>query len=132
LQILCGTVHPYTRSVAVEGRVAALLELSSGFDPEFTGRENVHLNASVLGLSRREVDDRFDDITAFADIGDFINQPIKTYSTGMVVRLAFAVIAHVNPISSSSTRRWPWAMRSSCRNAFGSCAGSWKPERFCS
>jgi lipopolysaccharide transport system ATP-binding protein len=96
LQILCGTLHPSNGTVAVNGRVAALLELGSGFNPEFTGRENVYLYASVLGLSRKEMDDRFDDVAAFADIGDFIDQPIKTYSTGMVVRLAFAVIAHVD------------------------------------
>jgi lipopolysaccharide transport system ATP-binding protein len=96
LQILCGTLHPNSGSVATTGRIAALLELGSGLNPEFSGRDNVYLYASVLGLSRKEVDDRFDDIVAFADIGDFINQPIKTYSTGMVVRLAFAVIAHVD------------------------------------
>jgi lipopolysaccharide transport system ATP-binding protein len=96
LQILSGTLHPNSGSVTVTGRIAALLELGSGFNPEFSGRENVYLYASVLGLSRHEVDDRFDDIAAFADIGDFINQPIKTYSTGMVVRLAFAVIVHVD------------------------------------
>jgi lipopolysaccharide transport system ATP-binding protein len=96
LQVLCGTLHPTSGSVTMSGRVAALLELGSGFNPEFSGRENVYLYAGVLGLSRREVEDRFDDIAAFADIGDFIDQPIKTYSTGMVVRLAFAVIAHVD------------------------------------
>jgi lipopolysaccharide transport system ATP-binding protein len=96
LQILCGTLHPNSGAVAVNGRVAALLELGAGFNPEFSGRENVYLYASVLGLSRREVDERFDDIASFADIGDFINRPIKTYSTGMVMRLAFAVIAHVD------------------------------------
>ncbi len=96
LQILCGTLHPNSGSITLNGRVAALLELGSGFNPEFSGRENVYLYASVLGLRRKDVDDRFDDIAAFADIGDFIEQPIKTYSTGMVVRLAFAVIAHVD------------------------------------
>lgn len=96
LQLLCGTLHPNSGSVEISGRVAALLELGSGFNPEFTGRENVYLYAGVLGLSRKEVDERFDDIAAFADIGDFVDQPIKTYSTGMVVRLAFAVIAHVD------------------------------------
>src|SRR5262249_21598801 len=96
LQILCGTLHPNNGAVTVIGRVAALLELGSGFNPEFSGRENVYLNASVLGLSRNEVEDRFDDIAAFADIGDFIDRPVKTYSTGMLVRLAFAVAAHVD------------------------------------
>ncbi|MEO6155415.1 MAG: ABC transporter ATP-binding protein [Thermomonas sp.] len=94
LQILCGTLAPTTGEVRVAGRVGALLELGSGFNPEFTGRENVYLNATVLGMSRDEVDARFADIIAFADIGDFIDQPVKTYSSGMYVRLAFAVIAH--------------------------------------
>lgn len=96
LQLVCGISHPNSGSVEVSGRVAALLELGSGFNPEFSGRENVYLYASVLGLSRKEVDERFDDIAAFADIGEFIDQPIKTYSSGMHVRLAFAVIAHVD------------------------------------
>lgn len=96
LQIVCGTLTPTTGSVQVHGRVAALLELGAGFNPEFTGRENVYLNASILGLSQAEIDERFDAIVAFADIGDFIEQPVKTYSSGMFVRLAFAVIAHVD------------------------------------
>lgn len=79
------------------GRIAALLELGSGFNPEFTGRENVYLNGAVLGLSKEEIDARFDDIAAFADIGDFIEQPVKTYSSGMFVRLAFAIQANVEP-----------------------------------
>ncbi len=96
LQILCGTLTPTSGDVAVEGRVAALLELGSGFNPEYTGRENVYLNGSVLGLTRQQLDERFDAILAFADIGDFIDQPVKTYSSGMYVRLAFAVIANVD------------------------------------
>jgi len=96
LQIICGTLTPTNGMVRTSGRIAALLELGSGFNPEFTGRENVYLNASVLGLSKEETDDRFDDIVRFADIGDFIDQPTKTYSSGMMVRLAFAVIAHVD------------------------------------
>lgn len=96
LQIICGTLTPTTGSVQTNGRIAALLELGSGFNPEFTGRENVYLNASVLGLTKEETDARFDDIVAFADIGEFIDQPTKTYSSGMMVRLAFAVIAHVD------------------------------------
>lgn len=91
LQIIAGTLLPTTGSVKVTGRIAALLELGSGFNPDFTGRENVYLNGAVLGLSRREVDDRFDQIASFADIGDFIEQPVKTYSSGMLMRLAFAV-----------------------------------------
>jgi len=96
LQIICGTLSPTDGSVETNGRIAALLELGSGFNPEFTGRENVYMNASVLGLSNEEIDARFNDIVAFADIGDFIEQPVKTYSSGMMVRLAFAVIAHVD------------------------------------
>lgn len=95
LQIICGTLTPTHGEVETNGRVAALLELGSGFNPEFTGRENVYLNARVLGLSQDEIAARFDAIEAFADIGDFIDQPVKTYSSGMYVRLAFAVIAHV-------------------------------------
>lgn len=91
LQIICGTLTPTSGSVETRGRVAALLELGSGFNPEFTGRENVYMNAAVLGLSHQEIDQRFDDMAAFANIGDFIEQPVKTYSSGMYVRLAFAV-----------------------------------------
>lgn len=97
LQIICGTLHPSGGEIETFGRVAALLELGSGFNPEFTGRENVYLNASVLGLTKEEIDARFDEIARFADIGGFIEQPIKNYSSGMVVRLAFAVIISVNP-----------------------------------
>jgi lipopolysaccharide transport system ATP-binding protein len=97
LQIICGTLSPTSGSIQTNGRIAALLELGSGFNPEFTGRENVYMNASVLGLSNEEIDQRFDDIAAFADIGEFIEQPIKTYSTGMMVRLAFAVAINVDP-----------------------------------
>lgn len=96
LQILCGTLTPSCGTVEINGRVAALLELGAGFNAEFTGRENVYMNASVLGLTQEEIDVRFDDIVAFADIGDFIEQPVKTYSSGMYVRLAFAVIVHVD------------------------------------
>lgn len=96
LQVICGTLSPSGGTVERHGRVAALLELGSGFNPDFTGRENVYMYASVLGLSREEIDNRFQEITQFADIGEFIEQPIKMYSSGMVVRLAFAVIAHVD------------------------------------
>lgn len=96
LQIICGTLNPSGGRIQTNGRIAALLELGSGFNLEFTGRENVYTYGSVLGLSRGEIDLRFDAIAAFADIGDFIEQPVKTYSSGMVVRLAFAVIAHVD------------------------------------
>lgn len=96
LQMICGTLTPTSGTINTYGRIAALLELGSGFNPDFTGRENVYLNASVFGLSNAEIDARFNDITEFADIGDFIEQPIKTYSSGMMVRLAFSVIAHVD------------------------------------
>jgi len=97
LQIICGTLTPTSGTVSVSGRIGALLELGSGFNPEFTGVENVFINGSVLGLSKREIQDRLDDILAFADIGDFVHQPVKTYSSGMAVRLAFAVQAHISP-----------------------------------
>ena len=96
LQIITGTLQPTSGAVAVHGRVAALLELGSGFNMEFTGRENVYMNASILGLAKDEIDANFQAIVDFADIGDFIDQPVKTYSTGMLLRLAFAVIAHVD------------------------------------
>ena len=97
LQIIAGTLTPTTGELELNGRVSALLELGSGFNPEFTGRQNVFFNGRVLGLSQEEVAEKFDQIAAFADIGDFIDQPIKTYSSGMVVRLAFAVVAHTEP-----------------------------------
>lgn len=97
LQILVGTLQPTSGTVQLNGRVAALLELGSGFNPEFTGRENVYLNATILGLTREQVQQRFDEITDFADIGEFIDQPVKTYSSGMMVRLAFAVQIMVEP-----------------------------------
>jgi lipopolysaccharide transport system ATP-binding protein len=97
LQIICGTLTPTNGTVETHGRIAALLELGSGFNPEFTGRENVYLNAAVLGLSTEEIDQRFDDIMVFADIGKFIEQPVKTYSSGMVMRLAFAVQSQIAP-----------------------------------
>jgi lipopolysaccharide transport system ATP-binding protein len=96
LQLLCGTIPPTEGTVELSGRVAALLELGAGFNPEFTGIENVILNASILGLTRRQIDARLDDILAFADIGDFARQPVKQYSSGMFLRLAFAVVAHVD------------------------------------
>ena len=97
LQIIAGTLTPTTGTVQVNGRVSALLELGSGFNPEFTGRQNVFFNGQLLGLTKAEVEERFDTIAAFADIGDFIDQPVKTYSSGMFVRLAFAVAVHVDP-----------------------------------
>lgn len=97
LQLICGTLSASDGSLEVNGRIAALLELGAGFNPEFSGRDNVYLNGSVLGLSKADVDARFADIAAFADIGTFMEQPVKTYSSGMYVRLAFAVQACIEP-----------------------------------
>ncbi|MCP9891962.1 ABC transporter ATP-binding protein [Cyanobium sp. Aljojuca 7D2] len=97
LQLICGTLQPTTGVAQVRGRVGALLELGSGFNPEFSGLENVYLNAALLGLRRTEIETKLDQILSFADIGDFVHQPVKTYSSGMAVRLAFAVQAHINP-----------------------------------
>lgn len=97
LQVICGTLNQSSGTVVSNGRVAALLELGSGFNPEFTGHENVYMNAAILGLSQKEVAARYDEIIAFADIGKFIHQPVKTYSSGMIVRLAFAVQAMMDP-----------------------------------
>lgn len=97
LQLITGTLSPTAGEVEVKGRVAAILELGSGFNPEFTGRENIYMNATILGLSTEEIDERFDRIVAFADIGKFIEQPIKAYSSGMMIRLAFAVQTQVDP-----------------------------------
>src|SRR5262245_53429285 len=97
LQMVAGILHPTSGTVAVNGRVSALLELGAGFNPEFSGRDNVYLNGSILGLTTRQIDERYKDIAAFAEIGDFIDQPVKTYSSGMVVRLAFAVAINVDP-----------------------------------
>ncbi len=96
LQMVCGTLNPTHGRIQTHGRIAALLELGSGFNPEFTGRENVYLNGTILGLTHEEIEARYANIVAFAEIGQFIDQPVKTYSSGMVVRLAFAVIAHVD------------------------------------
>lgn len=97
LQLIAGTLEPTQGQVSIHGRVAALLELGSGFNPEFSGKENVYLNASILGLSNAEIDARYAEIAAFADIGEFIDRPVKTYSSGMIVRLAFAVSVCVDP-----------------------------------
>jgi len=97
LQMVAGILQPTTGTVAVNGRVSALLELGAGFNPEFSGRDNVYLNGSILGLTTRQIDQRYREIESFAEIGEFIGQPVKTYSTGMVVRLAFAVAINVDP-----------------------------------
>jgi teichoic acid transport system ATP-binding protein len=97
LQLLCGTLTPTTGSVTTSGRLCTMLELGSGFNLEFTGRENIFLNASLLGMTETEIKSRYQDIVSFADIGDFINKPLRCYSSGMYVRLAFAVAAHMDP-----------------------------------
>ncbi|NBF03407.1 ATP-binding cassette domain-containing protein [Pseudomonas sp. Fl5BN2] len=96
LKLICGTLFATSGQVEAYGRVAALLELGTGFNPEFTGKENVYLNGAILGLSEEEINEKYDAILEFADIGDFIDQPVKRYSSGMYVRLAFAVIANVD------------------------------------
>ncbi len=97
LQMVAGTLMPTKGTINVNGRVSALLELGAGFNPEFSGRENVYLNGAILGLSKKEIDEKFADILAFSEIGEFIERPVKTYSSGMFVRLAFSVAAFVDP-----------------------------------
>lgn len=97
LQMLTGTLTPTSGNIEIKGRVAALLELGAGFNPEFTGHENIYMNASILGLSKEEINNSYQSIVDFADISDFLHQPVKTYSSGMYVRLAFAIAANVQP-----------------------------------
>lgn len=97
LQLICGILKPSSGTAQVNGRISALLELGAGFNPEFTGRENVYFQGAVMGLTKEEMDERFVDISAFADIGEFIDQPVRTYSSGMYVRLAFAAAINVGP-----------------------------------
>lgn len=96
LQMICGTLNPTSGNIQTYGRIAALLELGSGFNPEFTGRENIYINASLLGLTYAQIEERFMEIVDFSDIAEFIDQPVKTYSSGMTLRLAFSVMAHVD------------------------------------
>ena len=96
LQILSQVVRPSSGEFQTEGKLASLLELGSGFNPEFTGRENIYLNASLFGLRKNEVDEKYDSIVEFSEIEDFIDQPVKTYSSGMSLRLAFSVLVHVD------------------------------------
>lgn len=97
LQMICGILNPTEGQISVNGRIAALLELGSGFNMDFTGKENIYLNSALLGLSKKEIDEKFNEIVDFADIGTFINQQVKSYSSGMVARLAFAIAVQVNP-----------------------------------
>ena len=97
LKIITGVLNPTQGEVQVNGRISALLELGAGFNMEYSGLENVYLNGTMIGFTREEIDKKLDDILAFADIGDFIHQPVKTYSSGMFVRLAFAVAINIEP-----------------------------------
>ena len=97
LKIITGVLNPTAGEVVVDGRISALLELGAGFNPEYSGLENVYLNGTMIGFSKEEIDQRLDDILSFADIGDFIHQPVKMYSSGMFVRLAFALAINVEP-----------------------------------
>jgi ABC-2 type transport system ATP-binding protein len=97
LKLISRILYPTHGRVKVNGRVSTLLELGAGFHPDFTGRENIYLNASILGLTRKEIKERLNDIIAFAELGDFINNPVRTYSSGMYMRLGFAVAVHVDP-----------------------------------
>ncbi len=97
LQVIAGILFPSSGTVEVQGKVSALLELGAGFNPDFTGKENVYLNASILGMTEREIDEKFNGIVEFAGIGDFVYRPVKTYSSGMYVRLAFATAINVDP-----------------------------------
>lgn len=97
LQLICGILKPTSGTVQVKGRISALLELGAGFNPEFTGRENVYFQGALMGFTKAQMNERFDDIAAFADIGEFIEQPVRTYSSGMYVRLAFAVAINLDP-----------------------------------
>lgn len=96
LQLICGTLTPTSGSIEVRGKISALLELGAGFHPDFTGRENVMMHGAIMGFSSREMEGRFDQIAAFADIGDFMDEPVRSYSSGMFVRLAFATATHVD------------------------------------
>lgn len=97
LQLICGILKPTSGTVIVNGRVSALLELGAGFNPEFTGRENVYFQGALMGFTKAQMDEKFDEIATFADIGEFIDQPVRTYSSGMFVRLAFSMAIHVAP-----------------------------------
>jgi ABC-type polysaccharide/polyol phosphate transport system ATPase subunit len=96
LQLICGTLTPTSGDIIVKGRISALLELGAGFHPEFTGRENVMMHGAIMGIGAREMASRFDEIAEFADIGDFIDEPVRSYSSGMFVRLAFATATNVS------------------------------------
>lgn len=121
LQMIAGTLQPTRGKIEVRGKVAALLELGAGFNPEFTGIENIYLYASLLGIDRQTTEERIDAICAFAEIGDFINRPVKTYSSGMFVRLAFSVAINVNPdilIVDEALSVGDYLFQTKCHRAF--------------
>lgn len=121
LQLICGILKPTSGTVQVNGRISALLELGAGFNPEFTGRENVYFQGAVMGISNKEMDVLFEEITAFADIGEFIDQPVRIYSSGMYVRLAFATAIHVEPdilIVDEALAVGDYAFQSKCMSVF--------------
>ncbi len=97
LQVICGILQPTTGTIQVNGEISALLELGAGFNKEFTGRDNIYISGSLRGFTKEQIDERFQKIVDFADIGEFIEQPVKTYSSGMFVRLAFANAIHIDP-----------------------------------
>jgi len=126
LQMICGTLWPTVGHVSVRGRIAALLELGAGFNPEFTGRENVYMNAAVMGLNRKEVDSRFDDTAEFADIGQFMEQPVKVYSSGMYLRLSMC-----RRTFWWLMRHWPWGTPVFNRSVFQRSGNSAREEPCC-
>ena len=124
LKILSRITEPTQGRAEMYGRVGSLLEVGTGFHPELTGRENVYLNGAILGMNKREIDRKFDEIVAFAEVERFLDTPVKHYSSGMHVRLAFAVAAHSRPKFWSSTKFSLWATRPFRRNAWAKC-GTW-------
>jgi lipopolysaccharide transport system ATP-binding protein len=121
LQLVCGILKPTTGSMEVRGRLSALLELGAGFNPEFTGRENVYFQGAIMGFSRATIDDRFESVAAFADIGEFIDQPVRVYSSGMYVRLAFAIAIHADPdilVVDEALAVGDMAFQAKCMSAF--------------
>ena len=133
LKLVARITKPTSGTVSVEGRISALIELGAGFHPEISGRENVFINGIMLGLTKRQVHERFEEIVDFAELKDFIDVPVKTYSSGMYMRLGFAVAIHVDPMCCSSTKSSPLAMRASRTSASTSSRSSVGAERrFCS
>ena len=118
LKILSQITKPTEGKIEIQGRIASLLEVGTGFHPELTGRENIFLNGTILGMSRKEVSQKFDEIVDFSGVEKFIDTPVKHYSSGMYVRLAFAVAAHLNRRSSSLMKYWLWEILSSKKSVW--------------